>query len=217
MTEDLRSGAIHRRPWLVLAGLVAGSIATIVAKQSGEALAARVGLPEEHSQWGDVLPYVALGLTVIAGVWVWLWFRQRMATKTNTLTNILGAVAAVGALVTIGLTVLVGHTGALAVWEDQVAAAPAAAPAPAGPSQQDTSTTLTMAEVARHNAAQDCWTVVDGTVYDLTTWISQHPGGPSPIKGMCGVDASSAFRGQHGNQATPNKVLAGFALGPLAG
>lgn len=206
-----------RKPfaWLVLAGLAAGSIATFVAKQSGEALAARVGLPEEHAQWGDILPFVALALTVVAGVWVWLWFRQRGTRQTTTLTTLVGWVAILGALATIVLTVVVGHTGALAVWEGRIATTPVSAPADA--TQPSASGDLTMAEVARHDSADDCWSVVDGTVYDLTSWISQHPGGPSPIKGMCGVDASSAFRGQHGNQATPNKVLDGFALGPVAG
>jgi cytochrome b involved in lipid metabolism len=80
------------------------------------------------------------------------------------------------------------------------------------------STTLgsyTLAEVATHNTSASCWTVVSGNVYNVTSWISAHPGGSSAIKGMCGVDASSAFNGQHGGQSRPVSELAGFKIGTL--
>jgi cytochrome b involved in lipid metabolism len=32
-------------------------------------------------------------------------------------------------------------------------------------------------EVAKHNAAEDLWLVVDGTVYDMTDFAPEHPGG----------------------------------------
>ncbi len=80
------------------------------------------------------------------------------------------------------------------------------------------STTLgsyTLAEVATHNTSASCWTVVSGNVYNVTSWISAHPGGSGAIKGMCGVDASSAFNGQHGGQSRPVSELAGFKIGVL--
>ncbi len=80
------------------------------------------------------------------------------------------------------------------------------------------STTLgsyTLAEVATHNTSANCWTVVSGNVYNVTSWISAHPGGSSSIKGMCGVDASGAFSGQHGGQSRPVSELAGFKIGTL--
>ena len=40
-------------------------------------------------------------------------------------------------------------------------------------------TTYTTTEVAGHNNATSCWTIVNGNVYDLTAWIDLHPGGPS--------------------------------------
>ena len=33
-----------------------------------------------------------------------------------------------------------------------------------------------MAEVATHNAADDCWIVISGKVYDITGWLPYHPG-----------------------------------------
>ncbi len=41
--------------------------------------------------------------------------------------------------------------------------------------------TYSMAQVQQHNTATDCWTVVGGTVYDLTKFVQQHPGGANRI------------------------------------
>jgi len=88
-----------------------------------------------------------------------------------------------------------------------------AAPAPA------TSTTAagyTLAKVAQHASASSCWSVVDGTVYDLTAWISAHPGGATRIKNMCGKDATAQYTGEHGTEPEPLDKLATFKLGPLS-
>lgn len=78
-----------------------------------------------------------------------------------------------------------------------------------------TVTSYTLAQVAIHNNASDCWSVVNGGVYNLTSWIGQHPGGQSAIKSMCGQDASADFNGQHGGQARPVSELAGFKIGTV--
>jgi cytochrome b involved in lipid metabolism len=74
----------------------------------------------------------------------------------------------------------------------------------------------TLAQVAKHNSATSCWTAINGNVYDLTDWISQHPGGESAILTICGKDGSSAFDGQHGNDPRAQNELANFKIGPLA-
>ena len=73
----------------------------------------------------------------------------------------------------------------------------------------------TMAQVQQHATAQSCWTAINGSVYNLTNWINQHPGGPGAILGLCGTDGSAAFNGQHGGQARPARELAGFRIGAL--
>lgn len=73
----------------------------------------------------------------------------------------------------------------------------------------------TMAEVSTHNSAGNCWSVVNGGVYNLTSWIGKHPGGASAIKGICGVDGSADFNGQHSGAARPASELAGFKIGVL--
>lgn len=79
-----------------------------------------------------------------------------------------------------------------------------------------TSATYTLAEVAEHNSGTSCWTAINGGVYDVTTWINQHPGGPEHILALCGTDGSAAFNGQHGGEARPAAELATFKIGTLA-
>ncbi len=73
----------------------------------------------------------------------------------------------------------------------------------------------TTTDVAAHASTQSCWSIVNGKVYDLTSWISRHPGGTSAIKRMCGVDGSRDFNDQHDGQARPEQELASFYIGTL--
>lgn len=77
---------------------------------------------------------------------------------------------------------------------------------------------LTLAEVATHNTLQNCWIVVSGTVYDVTRYISSHPGGVSAITNTCGTDATQAFqtrggKGSHSQNAY--NLLSQYAIGTL--
>jgi cytochrome b involved in lipid metabolism/uncharacterized membrane protein len=74
---------------------------------------------------------------------------------------------------------------------------------------------LTAAEVAKHDSASDCWSIVKGKVYDLTSFVSRHPGGQSEIKAICGRDGSSSFLSQHSGDSQANNQLSGFVLGEL--
>ena len=74
----------------------------------------------------------------------------------------------------------------------------------------------TMAQVKANNSAKSCWAVIDGFVYNLTSWINSHPGGSSAIVSLCGTDATSTFKSQHANQGKPAAKLDSFRLGALA-
>ena len=50
-----------------------------------------------------------------------------------------------------------------------------------------------MEEVNNHKTRDDCWTVVDGLVYDVTYYIPFHPGGKKIMLGA-GKEASKVFR-----------------------
>ncbi|MBK8757070.1 MAG: cytochrome b5 domain-containing protein [Actinomycetales bacterium] len=256
--------------WLTMLGLFAGTAAAVVAKESGEALAKRVGTPATHASYGDLLPLIGAALAVVALLWMVLQ-RQRQRQQRQSarraagadpaepvrdsgLVKALGAVGILAALATVGMSVLVGHSGAEAVWGNRIAAtqptptaaaptstgptstgasagpssaaSPAsstgstvAAPAPtsAGRSGADSSAGgYTLAQVQQHASATSCWTVVSGGVYDLTSWISRHPGGESVIVGLCGKDGTSAFVAQHGTVGRAVNELKQFKIGVLA-
>ena len=96
---------------------------------------------------------------------------------------------------------------------------PSATPTPdptATPTSPSAAGTYTVAEVAKHNTGKDCWSVVNKNVYDLTPYVSSHPGGAGVIKAICGKDGTAAFSGQHGGAKTPASVLASFKLGALS-
>jgi hypothetical protein len=97
-------------------------------------------------------------------------------------------------------------------------AAPAATPTPSPTPTAEVTTQAgyTMAKVKENNSSASCWSVINGNVYNLTQWINSHPGGPSVIRGLCGVDGTSSFNGKHRGDGEPASILTGYLLGPLA-
>ena len=95
---------------------------------------------------------------------------------------------------------------------------PTATPTPTPvvtPTPTPTVAGFTMTQVRANNTARSCWTVIDGVVYDLTKWISNHPGGSGAILFLCGTDGTNAFSAQHQNQARPAIRLDTYRLGSL--
>jgi cytochrome b involved in lipid metabolism len=83
------------------------------------------------------------------------------------------------------------------------------------PTPTVTKSSYTMADVRANATPTKCWSAIDGNVYDLTRWISSHPGGSSPIRFLCGIDGTNAFKAQHANQSNPMARLTSYLLGPL--
>lgn len=74
----------------------------------------------------------------------------------------------------------------------------------------------TAAEVSMHSGESSCWSIVNGKVYDLTSFVGDHPGGDRNILKICGKDGTSAFDSQHEGDRKPNAMLDGFYLGELS-
>jgi len=77
-----------------------------------------------------------------------------------------------------------------------------------------------LADVAKHNSVDDCWLVIKGTVYDVTTYIPKHPGGQEILRG-CGRDATELFatEGKPNGRPHPAKaeeLLPSLEIGKLA-
>lgn len=66
-----------------------------------------------------------------------------------------------------------------------------------GQSTEITNQQYTLAQIQAHNAASDCWTTIDGGVYNISKFVTggMHPGG-SRILLACGVDATDLFTGK---------------------
>jgi cytochrome b involved in lipid metabolism len=72
--------------------------------------------------------------------------------------------------------------------------------------------------VATHSTQSDCWIIVSGKVYSVSSYIAMHPGGRSAIITMCGKDATAAFtsRGGTGSHSSSARSLLGtFLVGSL--
>lgn len=182
---------------------------------------------------------VAVVLLVVTVAWFLMARRAGQARASvgtgaavgggSAMVTVGGVLAAVLALATIGMTVIVGHSGATAVWSGRIAPTSSStsttgASAPSGPISSSSAsggaatgaTAYTMAQVATHNTKDSCWAAVSGGVYDLTAWIDQHKGGADAIKGLCGTDGTAAFTAQHRGAGKPTDALARFKIGTLA-
>ena len=211
--------------WLAVAGLVVGTLGAVAAVLTGNAFAETIGLPARHATLGTILVWTAAALSVSAIVWWLLQHQERDNEQESRIVWASSIVTVVLVVATLIFTVLTGHSGAEAAWggttsqsestavedekgtveDEQAAESQSASPA----------TTFTAAQLAQNSDATSCWASVDGSVYDLTEWISEHPGGSREIEALCGTDATAAFQRQHGSNAEAQRELAGFKIGEL--
>jgi hypothetical protein len=110
---------------LVVLVAAAGAVGALVAKESGEQLALRVGTPPLHAELGKVMPYVAGGLFAVLLVF-WLFDRGIPSSVPRpTWLVILAVVLVLVSLAALYWTFRVGDSGAKAVWEPILATNPA--------------------------------------------------------------------------------------------
>lgn len=72
-----------------------------------------------------------------------------------------------------------------------------------------------ISDVSLHNSRTDCWTAIDGKVYDLTSYIASGEHKPVIVDG-CGIDSTEMFRNieKHSGQKAQN-LLPGMFIGNL--
>lgn len=89
-----------------------GVIAAGVAKLTGEALAEKIGVSNDHLEAGDVLPFIAAAFFVLV---LALWLLDRNRGRTVVI-QLLAAVVIIAALFVTFWVARVGHSGAEMVW-----------------------------------------------------------------------------------------------------
>ncbi|MBA0699004.1 hypothetical protein Goari_000677, partial [Gossypium aridum] len=92
----------------------------------------------------------------------------------------------------------------------------------------------TMQEASQHNTKDDCWIVIDGKVYDVTSYLDEHPGGddvvlestgnilannespkwPAANDLLEGKDATDDFE-DAGHSKSAKELLQSFCIGEL--
>lgn len=73
-------------------------------------------------------------------------------------------------------------------------------------------------EVSKHNNIDDCWLIISGNIYNVTTYLNLHPGGISEIQPYCGKEATQAFQSRGGDGMHTSfaiSLLDNYIIGPL--
>lgn len=79
------------------------------------------------------------------------------------------------------------------------------------------SSVFTVEEVKSHNSENDCWTIISGSVYDITDYVSRHPGGEEILR-ACGEDGTTLFterKDESGNSVGSGTAHSGSAASQL--
>ncbi|KAJ9309315.1 hypothetical protein DTO027B5_2724 [Paecilomyces variotii] len=73
---------------------------------------------------------------------------------------------------------------------------------------------LTTAEVASHNTKKDLYMIIHDKVYDVTSFVDEHPGGEEVLLDVGGQDGTEAFE-DVGHSDEAREILAGLEVGTL--
>ena len=207
---------------LILILLIASTVAGFIAENSGQSLSNRVGYPGDHAEQGERLAKLILLFTLLYITWFVIYRKSiKFKSADKLLKNTLSVLLLLAAIASTTLTFIVGHSGAKVTWEDRIKASDSKRLSDL--TKQDQALVdqnlsagvikLTNSEIKKHNSRGDCWSIIEGKVYNLTSFVQQHPGGIELIASICGIDGSAAFSSQHGSSSKPNNVLGNLLLG----
>ncbi|KAG9084105.1 hypothetical protein FS749_005502, partial [Ceratobasidium sp. UAMH 11750] len=74
---------------------------------------------------------------------------------------------------------------------------------------------LSAKEVEAHNTPKSCWLIVNGQVYDVTEFLSEHPGGSAILLKHAGRDATEAYEMAHGPEIIEEGLPVSKKKGPV--
>ncbi|BDD62904.1 hypothetical protein MPDQ_007900 [Monascus purpureus] len=73
---------------------------------------------------------------------------------------------------------------------------------------------FTLQEVAEHNTKKDLYMVIHDKVYNVSSFLSEHPGGEEVILDVAGQDGTEAFE-DVGHSDEAREILDGMLVGDL--
>ncbi|KAF5374785.1 hypothetical protein D9758_000147 [Tetrapyrgos nigripes] len=73
----------------------------------------------------------------------------------------------------------------------------------------------TLEQVAEHNSPSSCWVIINDRVYDVSDFLSEHPGGANIILKYAGRDATLAYEPIHPKNALEKNLPPSKHLGQL--
>ncbi|KAJ0972947.1 hypothetical protein J5N97_020906 [Dioscorea zingiberensis] len=72
-------------------------------------------------------------------------------------------------------------------------------------------------EISLHTSKKDCWLVIHGKVYDVTTFLEDHPGGEDVLlHASASGDATKSFE-EVGHSSTAKSLMKGYLIGTVEG
>ncbi|KMT20248.1 hypothetical protein BVRB_1g002520 [Beta vulgaris subsp. vulgaris] len=69
-------------------------------------------------------------------------------------------------------------------------------------------------EVAKHNTKDDCWLIISGKTYNVTSFLDDHPGGDDVLLTATGKDATDDFE-DIGHSDTARDMLKNYYVGDI--
>lgn len=74
-------------------------------------------------------------------------------------------------------------------------------------------------DVAAHASVTDCWVIIGREVYDITSYLPNHPAPAEVLPPWCGRDATQAYHDKGGlgrsHSVATDELLAAFSIGQL--
>ncbi|XP_018425921.1 PREDICTED: cytochrome b5 isoform X2 [Nanorana parkeri] len=75
-------------------------------------------------------------------------------------------------------------------------------------------TYYTLEDVQKRNSAKELWLVIHGRVYDITSFVEEHPGGEEVLFEQAGGDATESFE-DVGHSIDARDMLKQYYIGDL--
>ncbi|GKZ36954.1 hypothetical protein AbraIFM66950_008220 [Aspergillus brasiliensis] len=73
---------------------------------------------------------------------------------------------------------------------------------------------FTLEDLSAHNSKTDLWVAIHGKVYDVTSYVKDHPGGADLLVDVAGQDATAAYE-DVGHSEDASEILEAFLIGTL--